>query len=50
MARQLAEELGYFFQDIRPSDIASPFIHSTVTRIRELFDIALEKAHRLSFS
>jgi len=49
MARQLAEELGYFFQDIRPSDIASPFIHSTVTRIRELFDIALEKAPSVLF-
>jgi transitional endoplasmic reticulum ATPase len=49
IARQLAEELGYFFQEIRPSDVASPFIHSTVTRIRELFDLALAKAPSVLF-
>jgi transitional endoplasmic reticulum ATPase len=29
--------------------VASPFIHSTVTRIRELFDLALERAPSVLF-
>jgi hypothetical protein len=49
MARQLAEELGYFFQDVKPSDVASRFIHDTVLRIREMFDLALEKAPSVLF-
>jgi AAA+ superfamily predicted ATPase len=49
IARQLAEELGYFFQDVKPSDVASRFIHDTVVRIREMFDLALEKAPSILF-
>ena len=49
VARQLAEELGYFFQEIKPSDVASPYIHSTVLRIRELFEVALERAPSILF-
>ena len=49
VARQLAQELGYFFQEIKPSDVASPYIHSTVLRIREMFDEALEKAPSVLF-
>jgi AAA+ superfamily predicted ATPase len=49
VARQLAEELGYFFQEIKPSDVASPYIHSTVLRIRELFDEAIERAPSILF-
>jgi hypothetical protein len=40
IARQLAEELGYYFVEIIPSELASPFIHQSVMRIRELFDEA----------
>lgn len=49
VARQLAEELGYFFLEVKPSDVASPYIHSTVLRIRELFDEAVEKAPSVLF-
>jgi transitional endoplasmic reticulum ATPase len=49
IARRLAEELGYFFEEIKPSDVASPYIHSTVLRIRELFDAAIEKAPAVVF-
>ena len=34
VARSLAEELGWSFQYCRPSDVASPYIHDTVSRIR----------------
>jgi hypothetical protein len=40
IARQLAEELGHYFVEIIPSELASPFIHQSVMRIRELFDEA----------
>ena len=33
-ARQLAEELGYFFAEITPSEVASPYIHQSVLCIR----------------
>jgi SpoVK/Ycf46/Vps4 family AAA+-type ATPase len=49
IARQLAEELNYFFQDIKPSDVGSRYIHDTVLRIREMFDLALEKAPSVLF-
>ena len=49
IARQLAEELGYFFQEIRPSDVGSPYIHGTVMRIRELFDVAFERVPSVVF-
>ncbi|HYV48022.1 MAG TPA: AAA family ATPase, partial [Myxococcaceae bacterium] len=38
IARKLAEEVGHFFVEIIPSEIASPYIHDSVIRIRELFD------------
>ena len=49
IARAVAEELGYFFEEIKPSDLASPYIHSTVLRIRELFETAVEKAPAVLF-
>ena len=49
VARQLAQELGYFFKEVKPSDVASPYIHSTVLRIRDMFDEALEKAPSVLF-
>jgi SpoVK/Ycf46/Vps4 family AAA+-type ATPase len=49
IARRLAEELGYFFQEIKPSDVGSPYIHSTVLRIRDLFDAAIDKAPAVVF-
>lgn len=49
IARSLAEELGWHFQYCRPSDVASPYIHDTVSRIRALFATAIEKAPSIVF-
>lgn len=49
IARALAEELGWAFQYCRPSDVASPYIHDTVTKIREVFATAIEKAPSVVF-
>ena len=49
IARQLAEELGYYFVEIIPSELASPYIHQSVMRIRELFDSAAEQAPAIIF-
>jgi len=49
IARQLAEELGHYFVEIIPSELASPYIHQSVIRIRELFDAAAEQAPAVMF-
>jgi len=49
IARQLAEELGSYFVEIIPSELASPYIHQSVIRIRELFDMAAEHAPAVVF-
>lgn len=49
LARSLAEELGWSFQYCRPSDVASPFIHDTVRKIRAAFSTAIEKAPSIIF-
>src|SRR6202158_4041836 len=49
IARQLAEELTHFFVEIIPSEIASPYVHQSVLRIRELFDTAAEHAPAVIF-
>jgi transitional endoplasmic reticulum ATPase len=49
IARNLAEELGHYFLEVIPSELASPYIHGSVTRIRELFDRAIDKAPTVLF-
>jgi AAA+ superfamily predicted ATPase len=49
IAQSLAEELGWSFQYCRPSDVASPYIHDTVSRIRVVFSTAIEKAPSIVF-
>jgi transitional endoplasmic reticulum ATPase len=49
IARQLAEELDYYFVEIIPSELASPFIHGSVIKIRDLFDSAAEHAPSIIF-
>ena len=49
IARQLAEELNYFFKEVFPSEIGSTFIHDTTLKIRETFDTAAEHAPALLF-
>lgn len=49
IARQLADELGHHFIEIIPSEVASPYVHGTVLRIREAFDEAAEHAPSVVF-
>jgi SpoVK/Ycf46/Vps4 family AAA+-type ATPase len=49
IARALAEELGWSFYYCRPSDVASPYIHDTVSKIRGVFAVAIEKAPSVVF-
>lgn len=49
IARSLAGELGWSFQYCRPSDVASPYIHDTVSKIRAVFSVAIEKAPSIIF-
>jgi len=49
IARKLAEELGCYFKETIPSDIASPYIHDTVRKIREIFDAAFKQAPSILF-
>lgn len=49
IARQLAQELNFFFLEIVPSEIASPFIHDSVLRIRNIFERAEEHAPSIVF-
>ena len=49
IARQLAEALGWSFHYCRPSDIASPFIHESGVKIRQIFREATEQAPSVIF-
>lgn len=49
IARQLAEELEHYFVEVIPSELASPYIHQSVMRIRDLFDTAAEHAPSVMF-
>jgi ATP-dependent 26S proteasome regulatory subunit len=49
IARQLAEELNFFFKEVFPSEIGSTFIHETTLKIRETFDAASDHAPSLLF-
>lgn len=49
ISKQLAEELGYFFLEVIPSEIAGSYIHQTVLKIRDLFETAAENAPSVIF-
>ena len=49
IARALSEELGHHFLEIVPSELASPYVHGSVIRIRELFDEAAQHAPSVVF-
>jgi transitional endoplasmic reticulum ATPase len=49
IVRKLAEELGYNFLEVKHSDLASSFIHGTVSKVGKLFDMAKLKAPSLVF-
>ena len=48
-AQCLAEELGYNFFQIAPSDVASIYVHGGQGKIKELFDSARENAPSIIF-
>jgi len=49
IARQLAEELGYFYQEVFPSEIGGTYIHQTALRIRDIFASAADRAPSVLF-
>ncbi len=49
IARQLAEELGWYFKEVKGSDIGNIYIHGTVLAIRDLFVEAEEHAPAMIF-
>jgi transitional endoplasmic reticulum ATPase len=49
IARQLAEELGYLFQEVFPSEVGGTYIHETALRTRKLFEKAAEHAPSVLF-
>jgi AAA+ superfamily predicted ATPase len=49
IARQLADELGHYFLELIPSELASPYIHQSVIKIRDVFDTAAEHAPSVLF-
>jgi transitional endoplasmic reticulum ATPase len=49
IARQLAEEVGYHFIEVKPSTLASTLVHGTQKKISELFEEACQKAPTLIF-
>ena len=48
-AECLAEEVGFNFMKISPSDVGSVYIHGSQEKIRKLFDEAKEKAPTILF-
>ena len=49
IARKLAEELGFYYQEIVPSTIASSYIHRTTMHIHQAFRRAIREAPSLIF-
>ena len=49
IARKLAARLGYSFYEVKPSDIASVYIHGTQEKIKEVFTKAVESAPSMIF-
>ncbi|MBK8191356.1 MAG: ATP-binding protein [Vampirovibrionales bacterium] len=49
IAKQLAEELGLYFVQIIPSEIASPYINQSILHIRDIFETAKERAPSILF-
>ena len=49
IAQKLAEEIGYHYIEVKPSDLASTFIHGTQEKIGKMFAEAEVKAPTLIF-
>ncbi len=49
IVRKLAEELGYNFFEVKHSDLATPYIHGSVSNIGKVFSIAKQNAPAVVF-
>ena len=49
IAQKFAEEIGYNYIELKPSDIASIYVHGTQEKIAKLFQQASEKAPTIIF-
>jgi AAA+ superfamily predicted ATPase len=49
IARQLAEELGYYFVEVIPSEVGGIHVHEGVMKIRGVFDRAMKQAPAIVF-
>jgi transitional endoplasmic reticulum ATPase len=49
IVRKLAEELKYSFFEVKHSDLATPYIHGSVSNIGKVFDIAKQSAPSILF-
>lgn len=49
ITRKVAEEIGYTFKEIKPSDLASIYIHGTQEKIKNLFEEAKTQAPCIIF-
>lgn len=49
VAQRLAEEIGYHYIEVKPSDLASTYIHGTQEKIGKMFKEAVDKAPTLIF-
>lgn len=49
ISRKLAEEVNYHFIEVKPSDLASIYVHGSQEKIGKLFRIAKEKAPSIIF-
>lgn len=49
IVRRLAEELRYFFTELRPSSVATPYVHGAVSNIAAVFDEARARAPSIVF-
>lgn len=49
IVRKLAEELGYNFTEVKHSDLATPFVHGSVSNIGKAFDKAQQNSPVILF-
>src|SRR3989344_3764302 len=49
IVRKLAEEMSYNFIELKPSDIATPYVHGAVSNIAKVFEMAKLKAPSIIF-
>lgn len=47
--RKLAEELGYNFVEVKPSDVGSSYIHGVIGKVSKIFEMAKLKAPSIIF-